>query len=669
MIQADGAPVAAEGPLLTLGIAGHVDHGKTALVRALTGIETDRLAEEQRRGISIELGFAWLDLTQADGARQRVGLIDMPGHERFVRRMISGTSGIDAVLLCVAADEGVMPQGREHLAICQLLGVRRGAIVLTKTDLADATLVELVREDLAALTAGTFLEHAPVWPVSVQRPETVAALRQTLAAWCQTLGKDPAHADNQGRPFRMAVDRAFSLAGRGTIVAGTAAQGVVKPEQILEVLPSGGSFRVRSIEQHGRSVADAVAPGRVALNLAGATLDEVPVGSVLAEPGSLPCTDRFDASLQLLEQGIKALPLRRRAMVHIGTTQVQGAVVQLSGQPQAPGTQAFVQIHLDAPLPIAPGERFVVRASRVDPRHGATLAGGVVLHPAPRRHRLADSEVAEQLAQLGGSDIDGQVLALVALAGVRGETDASLAQRASAGPAALTKALKGLLAAGKIRRAGTPTRYLSLAAVAELEQGVLRAVERFHARHPDKAGPEPEQLHHLAGAWLDAATLVQIAATLRKRGVLVDAAGCLALPGFEPRATVAPETVRALVDAIGGEALAPQATSAHGAALGLSARDLAATLQVALARGDLLRLAEDLHVATSAAHKARDRVLEAFADQASFSTGALKDLLSLTRKHLIPFAEYLDAERITVRDPSGNRRVRDRARQAWLDRK
>lgn len=661
--------VAAEGPLLTLGIAGHVDHGKTALVRALTGIETDRLAEEQRRGISIELGFAWMDLAQAGGSVQRVGLIDMPGHERFVRRMISGTSGIDAVLLCVAADEGVMPQGREHLAICQLLGVRRGAIVLTKTDLADAMLVDLVREDLAALTAGTFLQDAPVWPVSVHQPETIAGLREALAAWCQTLDPASALPESQGRPFRMAVDRSFSLAGRGTIVAGTAAQGVVRAEQTLEVLPSGATFRVRSIEQHGRGVAQAAAPGRVALNLAGASLDEVPVGAVLAEPGTLPCTDRFDASLSLLEQGTKPLPVRRRAMVHIGTTQVQGAIVQLSGQPQAPGTVAFVQIHLDTPLPIGAGERFVVRASRVDPRHGATLAGGVVLHPAPRRHRLGDAELSLQLACLADPGTEGQVLALITLAGIRGETDASLAVRAAAGPAAIAKALKGLLASGRVRRAGNPARYLSLGAVAELEQSVLRAVERYHARHPAKAGLEPDQLHHLAGTWLDAATLAQVAAALRKRGALADAAGCLALPGFAPRATIAPETVRALVEAIESEALAPQPTSTHGAALGLSPRDLAATLQVALAGRDLVRLGEDLHVAAPAALKAIDQVLEAFADQASFSTGALKDLLGLTRKHLIPFAEYLDAERITVRDPSGNRRVRDRARQAWLDRK
>ena len=649
--------------MLTLGIAGHVDHGKTSLVRALTGIETDRLPEEQKRGISIELGFAWLDLATPAGGNQRVALVDMPGHERFVRRMISGAAGIDAVLLCIAADEGVMPQGREHLAICRLLGVRRGAIVLTKVDLADAFMLDLVREELTALTAGTFLEGAPVWPVSVRQPDSVAALREQLAAWCATF---PTRSQDAMRPFRMAIDRSFSLPGRGTIVAGTAVQGQVAIEDALEILPSGKVFRVRSIERHGQTLAKAAAPGRVALNLAAATLEDAPVGSLLATPGTLPCTQRFDARLTLLDNGQKPLPVRRRATVHLGTTQVEGTVVQLTGEPQLPGSDALVQIHLDAPLPVAAGEGFVVRASRVDPRHGQTMAGGHVLHPAPQRHRLADAQVLATLTDLGSPRAEDQVAALLALAGVRGASEATLRQQAQAEPAAVERALKALLAAGRIRRAGAPPIYLSVPAVAFLESKILQVIAQFHQQQDQRPGIEPEQVHRLVGSWLDASATAQVLAGLLKRGALKQQGPLVALPSFAPRAVVQQDLVDTAVAAIAAQGLAPPTLNALAETLEIAAKDLAAALQVAVAQGRAVRLTEELYVDDAAVQAAVDQVLAVFSDAESFSTGALKDLLGLTRKHLIPFAEYLDAARVTVRDPSGNRRVRDKARQAWL---
>lgn len=651
--------------MLTLGVAGHVDHGKTSLVRALTGIETDRLPEEQRRGISIELGFAWLDLPCADGTSTRLALVDMPGHERFVRRMISGAAGIDAVLLIVAADEGVMPQGREHLAICRLLGVRRGAVVLTKADLVDDEMLELVREDVAGLTEGTFLAEAPVWTCSVRDPASIAALQRQLSAFAADLQLEHATALGHDRPFRLAVDRAFTLHGRGTIVTGTATGGEVQVEQQLQVLPSGQLVRVRGLEQQGQAFATVRGPGRLAINLAAVSVDEVALGTVLATEGSLPVTDRIDALLHLLGPGRDELPLRRRAMLHVGTTQVEGTIVQLTGEPQLSGTDALVQVHLDRKLPIAPGEGFVVRGSQADPRNGQTLAGGRVLHPVPRRHKLGDPEMLAALTELAQGGPEAQVAALVELSGVRGETEASLAQSSALPLSVLARALRQLLASGRLRKLGSPPRLLAPPALAVLEERILSIIQAFHAQSPHRTGIEPDQLHRLVGGWLDASAVGQVAAGLVKRGRLEARGAVLADIGFQPKVAVTAQAIDAAVLALASAGLTPPSQAELAEQLSVDARELAASLQAGQAAGRLVRLPGEDWITTEVAREAIDRVIEHFADRASFTTGELKELLGLTRKYLIPFAEYLDAERITVRDPSGNRRIRDKARDAW----
>lgn len=652
--------------MLTFGIAGHVDHGKTALVRALTGIETDRLPEEQRRGISIELGFAHLRLDLAGGGATQVALIDMPGHERFVRRMISGAAGIDAVLLVVAADEGVMPQGREHLAICRLLGVRHGAVVLTKMDAADPSMLDLVREDVAALVQGTFLEAAPIWPVSVRQPDSIAALTQELARFAETLLAEQALEAQAAanRPFRMAIDRCFSLHGRGTVVAGTAVMGTVAADDVLQSLPLGATFRVRSVEQHGRPAGQFTAPGRVALNLAAATLADVPVGTVLAAPGGPAPTRRFDAHLHLLANQLP-LPPRRHATLHIGTTQTEVTVVQLSGVQQEPGTDALVQIHADAPLALVAGEGFVVRGSHVDPRFGQTMAGGRVLHTAPRRHRLGDPSMLQALADLASPKLEAQLTAAVQLSNTRGETEESLARLLPAPASAIARTLKALLAANRLRRAGTPPRHYLPAALVQMETQLLELVRQSHAQNDARAGIEPDQLHRALGAWLEPTATAHVVAGLVKRGALELRGALLALPGFQARAVARPETVDGVVAALAAAGLQTPTPAQLAESLALDPRDVQAALRSAAAAGLVTRIAEDQFAASAVVRTAIDRVIAAFVDRESFATGELKDLLDLTRKHLIPFAEHLDAMRVTVRDPSGNRRIRDKAREAW----
>ena len=654
--------------MLTLGIAGHVDHGKTSLVRALTGIETDRLPEEQRRGISIELGFAWLDMPEGAGRENvgRVALIDMPGHERFVRRMIAGAVGVDALLLVVAADEGVMPQGREHLAIAQLLGVRHGAIVLTKIDLCDADMLEMARDDLAQLTQGTFLADAPVWPVSVRQPETIAALQAQLQTFCHTLhGARRDELDVLGRPFRLAIDRAFSLKGRGTVVAGTAVAGQVEVEQMLEVLPQRRQFRVRGLERHGVAQTRVQAPGRVALNLAGATLEDVPIGAMLVTPGSIAVSDRFDVELTLLSH-CKPLPVRRRAAVQLGTATSEGAIVLLDGQPLQPGHTALAQIRLDTPLPVAAGEGFVVRGSRVDPRFGQTLGGGRVLHPQPQRHKLGDALVLEALARLAHGDAEAQVLGAIALAQGRGMADDELLRICTAPPAQLQKILKSLADRKLLQRLGAPPRWLQPKDVQAVSQATVDAVRQFHKAQPTRQGAETADLQRQLVPWLELSAFAQICALTVRQGLLAAHGTALALPGFVAKASASPELVARIEALLAAQGLATEAPTLLAELLQADAKAVLAGLQAGQAAGRIVRVAEDYWLLASTAGEARDRVLAAFVVAPSFSTGELKEILGLTRKHLIPFAEYLDGERVTVRDPAGNRRVRERARESWL---
>ncbi len=656
--------------MLTLGIAGHVDHGKTSLVRALTGIETDRLPEEQRRGISIELGFAWLDLPEQHGRQQRVALVDMPGHERFVKRMIAGASGIDAVVLVVAADEGAMPQGREHLAICQLLGVQRGAVVLTKADLVDATLLELARDDLKDLVRDTFLHNAPVWSVSVRDPQSLDAFRRSFQGWLQGLAdQQTASADLVARPFLLHVDRAFSLAGRGTVVAGTATSGAVQLEQNVQALRPGTSvatqFRVRDLQQQGRPQSSVQAPGRVALNLAGATLDDVPIGCVLAAPGSLHVGQRVDVRLTTLPH-VQPFALQKRVAVHLGTSWCEATVVQLEATPQPPGTTRAVQLRLDAPMPLPPGAPIVLRGTQRDPRLGQTLGGGPILHPAPPRHRLGDPAVLAALQQLAAPALDDRVQALVRLAGLQGLDEATLPQLQAAPAAALTKAVKGLLAAGKLRRLGAS--LFDPPALAEVETRLFRQVVAFHAQQPGRQGIELEALQR-GVAFVAPALAAEVLQGLARQGKLVQRGLLWAQPGFVPQLQATEEQMAELIRRLDAAGLQPPTPNQLAEELSWAPKQVQTVLQAAQAAARVVRVGDEMWLTQPHAQAVVDQVLAAFADREAFTTGELKDALGLTRKHLIPLAEYLDSERITVRDPAGNRRIRERAREAYRQRK
>ncbi|MGH9936097.1 MAG: selenocysteine-specific translation elongation factor, partial [Blastocatellia bacterium] len=401
---------------IIVGTAGHIDHGKTSLVKALTGVDADRLKEEKERGITIDIGFA--DLTVGD---VHFGFIDVPGHERFVKNMLAGAHGIDLVMLVVAADESVMPQTREHFDICRLLEVKSGLVVITKADLVDEEFLELVEDEVAGFVAGSFLEGAPVLRVSSRTGEGVDELKKTLG---QLAAK--ARERDDRAVARLPIDRAFTIKGFGTVVTGTLIAGRIRAGDELDLLPSGSSrgsspvnrrARARGLQVHGKSTQEALAGERAAVNLQGIDLSEVERGQTLAPAGRLHVSSMLDARLQLLESAPRSLRARARVRLHIGAAEVLARVVLLGQSELAPGAACFAQLRLETPTLALPGDHFIVRGySPV-----ITIGGGVVFDALPRKRRLREAaQAASWLEKLGAADEIERIALLVEMAGERG---------------------------------------------------------------------------------------------------------------------------------------------------------------------------------------------------------------------------------------------------------
>src|SRR5688500_16746236 len=395
-------------PSIVVGTAGHIDHGKSSLIHALTGIDPDRLKEEKARGITIELGFAHTTIGDT-----RVAFVDVPGHERFVRTMLAGVGGIDCVLLIVAADESVMPQTREHFDICRLLRIPRGIIVMTKADLADDDTRALVSEEIEELVKGSFLDGAPIVEVSSTTGQGLDALRAATTAEAAAARQRPADG-----AARLPIDRAFSMKGFGTVVTGTLVSGRIKADQELVILPGARKVKVRGIQVHGRSAAEAVAGQRTAINLGGAEVSDVSRGETLAAPGTLSVTRRIDAEIDLLPSA-KPLKHGARVRLHNGTAEVLGRVsIAGSASELAPGASALVRVRLEAPAVLTRHDRFIIRAYSPP----LTIGGGMVLDPAPTRPGIRSAEGRSSLERVrahGANDADA-ILAIIDASGLAG---------------------------------------------------------------------------------------------------------------------------------------------------------------------------------------------------------------------------------------------------------
>jgi selenocysteine-specific elongation factor len=623
---------------IVLGTAGHIDHGKTSLVRALTGIDTDRLPVEKARGITTELGFARLDL----GAR-RIAVIDVPGHERFVKSMVAGATGLDLVCLVIAADEGVMPQTREHLDICELLGVRRGLIVLTKRDLVDDEWLALVRQDVAAAVAGTFLAGAPVVACSTR---TGAGLDELRAAIATAVDELPPR-EHTG-VFRLPIDRVFTVKGFGTIVTGTVLGGAVALGDELVVLPTGLAARVRGLEVHGAAVDRAIAGHRTAINVGGVAVDDLARGDLLAHPGRVAASHILDVELRHLANAPGPLGPRTKVLVHHGTAQVLATLALVDRAALAPGEAAIAQLRLDATTPLAalPGDHFIVRGFVATRAHGTTIGGGRIIRVlAPRARKGAQH--AGAVALLAAARQDQRLALDVKAAAFAGLGLADLVRRLGLPPEALAPALTTLVASGELLVVGAAdhAHYLHATAVAEVEARVQRAVA---AADPAEGAGREALRTQLPPALPPRAYDAILAGLERKARIAIDGDRVrrAAAPGPSAAPSAAETRLLGQFQAWGVE---PPRPAEVAAAVGLPAAEVKPALDRLLAARHLVKIKPDLymHAAVVAALRVR---LVAFLDaHKTIDAQQWKELTGASRKFTIPLAEYFDGEKLTLR--------------------
>ena len=621
---------------IVVGTAGHIDHGKSTLVQALTGIDPDRLKEEKERGITIELGFA-----HATIGTTTVAFVDVPGHERFVKTMLAGVGGLDCVMLIVAADESVMPQTREHFDICRLLRVEHGLVVLSKSDAVDEETLELVRLEVRDLVRGSFLENAPVLPVSAREGSGLEDLRAALV----DVATRTTHRRQDGAA-RLPIDRAFTMAGFGTVVTGTLVAGRIRAEDELVLLPGDRRVRVRGLQVHGTRRDEALTGQRTAVNLGGIEVADITRGQSLAAPDTLTITRRADAALDLLPA---AKPLRHGARVHFhqGTSEVLARVSLEGGGTleMKPGSRGGVRIRLEAPAALTRGDRFIIRAYSPT----VTIGGGEILDPDPPRVGVRSGSSAARFAALAADDTTA-LARMIADAGSHGVAIAALVSRGGVGPAQVPSVASRIVAAGHAQRAGD--RLVAPAVVADLSARLLQVVGDFHKTQPLADGIPREEARERVFARANPAVFDLVLGELAAANRL-SVRDRLALPGH--RLELSPEESRAraaVEDAYKRGGLRPPdaATIAHEGQVSTPLIEKMTSLllrQKRLARIDTLIF----HVDTLEGLKAEIQALKSTAPggRATVDVATFKDRYGVTRKFAIPLLEWLDRERVTRR--------------------
>jgi selenocysteine-specific elongation factor len=623
---------------LILGTAGHIDHGKTSLCRALTGVDTDRLPEEKARGITIELGFAPLDLPGGI----RLGVVDVPGHEGLVRTMVSGAAGIDLLLLVVAADEGVMPQTREHLAICGLLGITRAVVALTKGDVVDDEVAALAAEEVAALLAGTPLAGAPIVRVSSVTGEGLDALRATLA---DLAAAAEARTPRAGPP-RLPVDRCFEMRGFGPVVTGTLIGGPLHVGDAVTLLPEDRRARVRGLQSHGAAV-ESVQPGtRCAVNLSGVPLEAISRGLVLSAPDALAPTIAIDARVEWLAD---SPPVEDPTPVSLlaGTSERLARIAPIGTPRLAPGASSFARLHLSAPMALLPGDRFVLRGF-ARTALGATLGGGIVLDVCPPHRRRGDPELVRELEELALRDADTDVRVRVRRAGLAGTTRAALAGETGRVAGEIARAVERGRAGGALETAGE--RVLDAGALARVERKLLTVLADYHAAEPLRPGMPSGALRGALPENVPREVAELALERLARQGAIGLEADHARLarhqPTLDARSRAACDQISKLLAGAALEAPSLRDVAAHVGLAEAAARDLLAHLE---RERRIVRARPDLWFDAGAIEALRERVRAHFARHEELDTPTYKALIGTSRRTAVPLMELFDAEHLTVR--------------------
>ena len=624
---------------IIVGTAGHIDHGKTALVKALTGIDADRLEEEKRRGITIDLGFAHLDLPTPGGGTLGLGFVDVPGHERFVRNMLAGAGGIDLVLLVIAADESIKPQTREHFDILQLLGVKRGITVLTKSDAVDAEMLDVVRLELEEFLRGTFLE-APKSPIVAVSSLTGAGLDELKRAIIRAADQVEAR-DAQAFP-RLPIDRVFTMKGFGTVVTGTLISGTIRRDEELEVFPSGRRVRVRGVQVHGQSAAAALAGQRTALNLVGASVEDLARGMMLAPPDTFTATQNVDVQLRLLSSAPRALKDRAKVHFHAHAMETIGEVVfpgALTGSQAAPGSEALARIRLPEPTLLLPGDRFIIR--QFSPV--ATIGGGVVLDAAP----IPRFKQRDELLRHATSGDAGEMLALrIARRANRGLTMAQAVSETGWRKQAIETRLTPQLAEGKVLRFGDLLFHTET--MRALQTLIPQSVAAYHEKNPLVPGMAKETLREQFTLSPEGFAAVLDLLTRAKK---VEVSGdVVRLPG---RGVVMKdeeaESKKKIEDAFAAAGL--KVPALYEVISGLKVDKTRAQKIVTLLLRDkvLIKISDELVFHRSALDELRRQISAQKAKSPKIDVATFKEMTGVSRKYAIPLLEYLDRERVTRR--------------------
>ncbi|MHB8908451.1 MAG: selenocysteine-specific translation elongation factor [Syntrophales bacterium] len=629
-----------------MGTAGHVDHGKTALIKRLTGVDTDRLKEEKERGITIELGFA--SLTLPDG--RTLGVVDVPGHERFVRNMVAGAAGIDLVVLVIAADEGVMPQTREHLHICTLLGIRKGFVALTKIDMVDGEWLALVRADVSEFLSGTFLEGAPVVPVSSLTGAGFPELIETIG---RVAGEVEEAADCG--LFRLPVDRVFTMKGFGTVVTGTLASGRVATGEEVEISPVGIRARVRGIQVHNRPVDLAEAGQRTAINLQGVDRAVIERGYLLAGPDTLVPSRRIDCVYSHLIGAGRKLKNRTLIRLHTGTSEIMARMILLDRDEMEPGSEAYAQLVLEAPLAVVAGDRFVVRSySPV-----TTVGGGTVIDPLPEKHKRSAGGVLEEFRLLScGAGVE-RVAVVMARAGIGGITESRLVVRTGIRRAELRRILEGMFSSRTAFLVDRDeARVLSGTVYASLQEAVIGELKGYHERFPLKEGLSREELRTTLGMAEGTGQKIfgMALRDLEKKGALIAEKETIRLTGHHVQLGGEMGDLRGkLADLYREGALAPPTLKEIQERFAERKKEIASLIQVMTREGELVRISEDLNFHRDALAALREKYRDLLLREGQATPASFKEMTGLTRKFIIPLMEYFDMTKLTMR--AGDHRI------------
>jgi len=628
---------------IILGTAGHVDHGKTSLIRALTGIETDRLKEEKERGITIELGFAYLDLP----CGHRIGIVDVPGHEKFIRNMVAGAAGMDLVAFVIAADEGIMPQTVEHFEICRLLGVRDGLIVLTKKDTVDEEWLDMVTEEVRDFFSGSFLAEAPIIPVNSISGEGIDEIVRLLDAKVKAIDFQ-----EEFGPFRMAVDRVFSMKGFGTVITGTSLSGRIETGAEVMFYPGGLTAKIRGIQVHGRDVDLVEAGHRTAINLQGIEKDQINRGDMAATPGSMHASTLLDAEFHCLRTTHKELKNRTQVRVHLGTREIVGRILLLETETIAPGETSRIQLLLQEPAAVWPGDHYVIRSYSPI----TTIGGGIILNNASRKRKraLERDRAANRahFAALAAADSEQRLLLLVEECGAKGITADQLAARTGVFSKKLKKQLQHPISTGALLVIDSESQRLLAAPVAEeVNRRMVGLLTEFHRANPLKSGLAKEELRSQLRPPVDQKVVQVLLANLVRKGVIEQAGAEIRISGHTVTLQVDEQEMERKIGALYREAgLTPPNLKEVLAAFGqFPEKQIRQVIELLVGKGELIKINESLCFHAPAIHALQEKVVTYIRREGEIDAQRFKDLTSLTRKFSIPLLEYFDKIKLTIR--------------------